>query len=342
MSSYVYRNIAAENIVLDHFKEIKIKDYYGLKSILHGIDFEIAGYDIVYTLIGPLYSILNPGVNLSGFAHPWIIYGNNILYRKMGILERMRSKLESFVKTLFLSRAHYLVAEHGHVKNSMQRIFFFRSKEIFVVHSQVDTIFSAKDKWLALDLVPSSKNFRLGVISRNYPHKNLQILPDVKLILRKKYDVDVDFYVTLSRDEWLSQSKLFRDSLINVGPLLLAQCPTFYALMNGIILPTFLECFSAVPIEAMFMRKPIFISDLDFIRPICGDHCYYFDPEDAEAIADLINGYLEHDQTGDLIKLKNIEKNYKHVINNYTGSMRGDSYLKIINEIYRKDCNVEN
>lgn len=53
-------------------------------------------------------------------------------------------------------------------------------------------------------------------------------------------------------------------------------------------LPTLLECFSASYAEAMVMKKPILTSDLGFAHTVCKNAALYFDPDDADDVADKI------------------------------------------------------
>ena len=83
-----------------------------------------------------------------------------------------------------------------------------------------------------------------------------------------------------------------RASIRNVGALVLPQCPNFYKALDGVVFPSLLECFSAVPLETMMMRRPLFASDRAFIRDCCHEHAYYFDPLDAASIARTIAAYF--------------------------------------------------
>ena len=53
-------------------------------------------------------------------------------------------------------------------------------------------------------------------------------------------------------------------------------------------LPTLLECFSASYAEAMVMRKPIITSDMGFAHCVCKDAAIYFNPVDADEIAEKL------------------------------------------------------
>lgn len=53
-------------------------------------------------------------------------------------------------------------------------------------------------------------------------------------------------------------------------------------------LPTLLECFSASYAEAMIMRKPILTSDMGFAHCVCKDAAVYFNPMNANDIANKL------------------------------------------------------
>lgn len=76
--------------------------------------------------------------------------------------------------------------------------------------------------------------------------------------------------------------------LYNIGPVGMDEVPALYRSVDGMILPTLLESFSGTYVESMHYRVPIFTSDLDFARDVCGDVAYYFDPVDEESLYSII------------------------------------------------------
>jgi glycosyltransferase involved in cell wall biosynthesis len=78
------------------------------------------------------------------------------------------------------------------------------------------------------------------------------------------------------------------DDFISVGPIRVDQCPAFYQLLDGLVFPSLLECFSASPIEAMKMNIPVFASNYPFITDATKNAAIYFDALDAKSIAESI------------------------------------------------------
>ena len=105
------------------------------------------------------------------------------------------------------------------------------------------------------------------------------------------------------------------------------ECPSFYEQIDGVVFPSLLECFSATPLEAMVMNKPLFASDRGFVRDVCGSHAMYFNPLDANNIADHIASYFKSnlDRTAQLQQARN------HALNFSSAKSRAEKYLHIIN-----------
>jgi glycosyltransferase involved in cell wall biosynthesis len=332
VSKVVYANLISNNTDLSFFKNLKIKDFFGLNSIWQGIDFYMRGYDLVFTVMGPAYFIFKRTKHIFGFAHPWVIYPNNLANRKLSFLTRLFYRLKSKILILFFSRADRLIVELEHVEKGLRKISFFRKLPIDIVYSEVDEIFSKKEKWSHVSFPKTTGDYKIGIISRNYTHKNLLILPEVKKRVKSKFNINLDIFVTFSQHEWKSTSVDFQENIHNVGSLYLSQCPFFYSFLDAVIFPTLLECFSAVPIESMLMKKPLFASDLPFIKDICQNHCQYFNPIDIDNISDVIGNYFLSKKS----RNNEIENAYKYVRKFSKHGNRGSNYMKIITDSLKR------
>jgi glycosyltransferase involved in cell wall biosynthesis len=248
----------------------------------------------VFTVFGPLYVWKLAGVNITGFAQAWIIYPDNECYAMLPFMQRIKTRLKYWVQGLFYKRADVLVVELEHVKQRLMRVLGIPGERIHVLHNCISSIYLDVSVWQPLD-VPKAQGFlRLGFLGRNYMHKNTVIFPAIAAALAQQHGLEARFYVTFTDQEWAACTPEFRAVCINVGPLSVAQCPHFYLALDAVVFPSLLECFSATPLEAMAMQKPLFASDRPFNRDICGDHAHYFDPLDpvsaAAAIASVFVG----------------------------------------------------
>lgn len=292
LSTPVERNLRDLGTDLGVFERSETRDFHGIPALWQGLDRHFEGFDLVFTVFGPAYFFRRNTRHLFGFAQPNIVYPNNPVAAAQPAFSRWRTRLKFELQAWFFSRADAIVVELEHVKAGLMKRWLFQNKPVDVVYSSVHSVFSQPDKWAALDLPEQPGRLKLGLISRNYPHKNLAILPEVKRLLKETHGRDVDIYVTFPQEEWEACDTRFRESIVNVGALSLSQCPTFYSAMDGVVFPSLLECFSAVPIETMMVGRPLFASNLSFIRDVCGDHCQYVDPQDAVDIARVIDTYF--------------------------------------------------
>lgn len=333
LSSEVSRNLRGLGTDTSVFLRCEVKDYFGVRALWRGLDLHFRDVDLVFTVFGPAYFLFSRTYHLFGFAQPNIIYPHNPISAGLDFFDRIKFRIKYKIQEYFFSRADSIVVELEHVKNGLKKLKLFNNIPISVVHSSVHSIYREPEKWAALNLPRYKSNLKLGVISRNYPHKNLKILGKVKAVLRLNYNLAVDFYVTFQPDEWSICDEIFKTEIINVGGLSLSQCPTFYSLMDGVVFPSLLECFSAVPIETMMLKKPLFASDLSFIHDVCGNCCNYFNPLDANDIARMIVEYFmqPESQQEDWVNAA-----YEHV-QKYPGpDERAKKYMAIINDNYLK------
>ena len=328
VSTKIMKNLKDLDTDFSVFKSVKSIDYVGIKALWSGLAKELSDYDLVFTVFGPAYTMRKPAKHIVGFAQPSIIYPDSRAFLKIPVHLRKVQRLKFKMQELFFAKADALVVELEHVKLGLQKIPAFRDKKIYVVNSAVDSVFSEPDRWRAIDKpMVSEGRIKLGLISRNYAHKNLDLLPYIKRSLKHNHGIEADIFVTFVPEEWEACSEFFKENINNVGPLTLAQCPTFYDSLDGVIFPSLLECFSAVPIESMLIGKPLFASDLPFIRDCCKTYANYFKPEDAESAAAVIADYYGRPLT----EQESFVSDAQRFVSSYPSAEdRAESYLTLI------------
>ena len=70
----------------------------------------------------------------------------------------------------------------------------------------------------------------------------------------------------------------------NLGEISPFNLHILYNQVDAVILPTLLESFSSVYVDALKFRKPIFTSNREFAKEICGNAAFYFNPFSAQDI----------------------------------------------------------
>ena len=266
--------------------------------------------------------------SIVGFAQAWIIFPRNEVYEMLPWLMRMRNRIKFWLQSQFFKRADILVVELEHVKQGLVRELGIAPERIRVVPNCVSAIFSEPEKWQPVSMPDTPNELRFGFLGRNYFHKNTRIFPEIINALKTNHGVEAKVFVTFTDEEWSACSDEFRAACINVGPLSPMQCPNFYQSLDAVVFPSLLECFSATPLEAMAMCKPLFASDRPFNREVCGDHVRYFDPLSPESGADEIAQFFK-ERGPDMQALTAARK---HAISFSNPEERARQYLEILND----------
>lgn len=326
VSTEVSENLNQLGLISESSSNFKVIDLFGLSSLWHLKQREFFGFDLVFTVFGPVYFIFMPGKQLVGFAQPWIIYLKNEVYRSFNLLNKLKLRAKFFLQAMFFRRADKIIVELDHVRHGLVECKLARYGDIYVVHNCVSSVYFRPDLWHAIRLNTDKAHFSIGFVSRDYSHKNISMLLAVKKLFMLT-SLKVDIYVTLTQDEWIVRSDEFKSLIQNAGKLSVAECPSFYQKMDAVIFPSLLECFSATPLEAMVMEKPLFASDRQFVRNVCGDFAWYFDPLDPESAFNQIRLYIENIFGRDSDRLTLARK---HAQSFSSAEQRAEQYLQII------------
>lgn len=328
VSSQVDRNLKAIGTPLGRFRSYLVEDHHGFLTLFKNLRPALGDAQAILVVFGPLYQLRLGIPRIVGFAQPWIIYPDNEIYRAMPRLAKWKSRLKFALQSLFFRQADVLLAELEHVRRGLARVGVADENRVRVVKNCLSALYRNPERWRPAPPLGSVLGFKLGFVGRNYPHKNTAIFPKVREALRSGHGLDVTIYVTFSDDEWAACTPEFRASVINAGPLTVAQCPSFYQQLDGVLFPSLLECFSATPLEAMAMKRPLFASDRPFNRDVCGDYAFYFDPLDPDSAAAAIAACILNPAA----TKEKIEDAYLHVMALPGPDIRARLYLECLQQ----------
>ncbi|MGK0254836.1 MAG: glycosyltransferase involved in cell wall biosynthesis [Mariniflexile sp.] len=327
-SERVYKNLPLDfdkNI----FNQFDILNIYGLRLQPQVVKNKFSGFDVCFTVFGPLYFTPKVKKHICGFAQAWIAYPDNIAYQKLSFKEWLKNKIKFKIQWMFFRNYDYLVVEQKHIKAALSKLGY-DGNNISVVSNCVSSIYEDKASWLALTFEEGLlvEDITLGFIGRAYPHKNVSILQQVNEILITKYQMKCNFLFTFSEIEMKSCGFSELNNFHSVGEISSMHCPAFYNLLDALVFPSLLECFSASPIEAMKMNTTVIASDYAFVSEVCGEAAFYFDPlSPAEIATTIFNAF----SNGEL-------RNHKKQIGNQlvndlpAAKDRAISYLNIIRD----------
>lgn len=207
-----------------------------------------------------------------------------------------------------------------------------KEMKIEVIYNGLDfSVFDTNIKSIAT-FFPSLKNkkfiLNIGVIN---PKKNqlsllflLKNSPDLYLVL--VYSSKKEHYkqaiINKAEELGVSERLLF---LSNVTP---SEKSSLLNSCIALVHPSKAEGFGIPPIEAMYLKKPVFVSGLTSLPEVSGNEAYYFTSFDEESMVKVFTDGLKDFQDNKLIKqekLKDWAEKYNHII-----------MAKKYNELYKK------
>ncbi len=151
-------------------------------------------------------------------------------------------------------------------------------------------------------MVSCGKPIRLLVLAAYQPHKNHRVLVDVARELRRRgLAAMVQIFTTVAEDDPRAQPLLRAltrepDVITNLGRLPGEQVRSAFAAASALLLPTLVESYGLIYLEAMACGVPVLTSERDFARWMCRDLALYFDPLDPVSIVDAIERLGQFDR----------------------------------------------
>lgn len=335
LSRSVYDNLAAiESAILNdfHYEIIEGNDFRSVRAFYKSLD--RMGYEVLFKVFGPIYYRMKHTKTIVGFAQPWILFPRNEIYTNMGWIEKFKIDFKYKFQKRFFEYSDIIITEASFAKIILENKLGFRSADIMVVRNCVSSIYYNKSTWQPLDDFPENRDLpklTIGVIGRDYPHKNFDILTALKSKLETKYQLQCVVVTTLSGREMSLRDPEFRREIQSVGEISVNQCPSFYNSVDMVVFPTFLECFSATPLESMIMNKAIVVSDRVFNREICLNYATYFDPNSADDLAlKVYETYLALNKESTACRDEFVIEAQNHARDFSSAIDRADQYIDII------------
>lgn len=224
------------------------------------------------------------------FDWPYAVYPNSPAWKLGDLKSFLIRKLKLFFFKKYLIYVDTIIAQSESIKRRLE--IYYNLKFIKVIQNAV-----------SVDNISANNihDFKLGsglkllCLSYYYSHKNIEIfLPLAQIIKAKGLNIKIITTIEAHHNKkaLIFLQKLKSESLdkiiINIGSVPMSLVPSLYTQIDGLLLPTLLESFSGTYVEAMFHKKPIFTSNLDFATDVCSDAAFYFDPYDANQILDRI------------------------------------------------------
>lgn len=245
--------------------------------------------DVVFTPFG--MSFWKPkSPHLAGFALPFLVYPDSYFFKLYR--PSVWFKIEKSVK-IFLAKhtIDHIYVENEDMKSQMVSLFNFKPGKVHFVQGAYNQIYDKPFIFRDPFLPPKEiGEFRLVTIAPFFKHKNLIIIKNIIEKLISSGNKKIKFIVTIDSKSFNANFSIYRDYIINVGPIKIEECPILYSECDATFMPTLLESFTAIYPDSMKMGKPIITTNLNFAISVCGEAALYFDPSSPE---DAYNKILE-------------------------------------------------
>ena len=249
--------------------------------------------DVLFAMGSIAYPTSTPQVVL--YHWPYAVYPEDEVWNRMGFADRTSRKMRRWLFGRRAPFARRFAAQTETARARLERLWGLSN--VSVVPNAVSVPMARGDApptSLPPGTIPDGR-CALLCLTRYYPHKNLEVLLDVGRKIRESGAPFV-ILLTVSRSEGKAAGALLdaiergrlSDVLINLGTVPMEEVPALHAACGGLLMPTVLESFSGTYVESMYYERPVFTSDRDFARDVCGDVAWYFDPHDAANILEVV------------------------------------------------------
>lgn len=296
VSPVVYKQLSKKtllNCIKIESSPSKIFNVRGRKQL----DNIVKQYEIttVFTVFGPSYWTPKNVKHAVGFALPWMIYDVKYIYSKLSLKAKIKFQILKIIQPFFYKKnADLIFTETDDVNYRVRNLLKYDENKVFTVSNTLNGLFTDSKlfDFSVLNKLPEKRDGEIWLltISHHYPHKNLEVIGELVKTLPSKYK----FIITVSSSFLNNIPEAYRNNVIAIGNVSVHQCAPLYERCDALFMPTLLECFSASYLEAMYMEKVIFTSDMPFAHTVCGDAAFYFDPYRIESIEKtIVNGFAD-------------------------------------------------
>jgi len=197
-----------------------------------------------------------------------------------------------------VGKASQIIAVSESTKSGIIKHFQVDPSKISVTYEGVDERFKIIENG---GIINKTKNqfgitkpyiFNVGVWRS---HKNIEGLVRAFNLLKKKYKIEhqlvlggrEDLHYTNVRRE--INNSPYKNDIIATGYVQESELPILYNDSDLFVLPSFIEGFGLIAIEAQACGTPVISTNTSSMPEVLGDSALFFDPEDTEQMAEQIH-----------------------------------------------------
>ena len=289
--------------------------------------------DLVFTMAGPAY-VNFKSLHLMGCSNPYVLFASaKDIFFGRNFIEFLIRYAHTRYQLYYIKKAtHYLFQSNSSRDELSNKISV---KNSFVIPNAVGII----DRDILFSPLQEKKYFQSDKYKilcpfAKYPHKGFHILPKLIKLLDSN-NINAHFVVTIDLGDIPTNSRIAninQNSHISyIGEQQYNHMINLYEECDIVFMPSVLEVFSSVCIEALYYKKPLVIAEKSFNSDIVGDYAFYCNPYSIESCLDAIiraKSYIKDE--------KYLKEGKEQVVNKFgMYSQRHKSIIKSINNIIK-------
>lgn len=247
--------------------------------------------DLVYTMAGPSYVFFR-GIHLLGTSDPYITHAKlQMFFFRKTVIDGFKSVILEMLKGIVtrISGSYFVFQTPASQKGFCKR-FFCSLDKTAVVPNAIGQDFIGKGVEYKPWRVTSGDRTVLCP-SAYYSHKNIEIIFEAAQLLVERGCSNIKFLLTISADVFATLSGRYPEAsklIDNYGPYNYSSALSVYEKADAVIMPSLLETFSTVYIEAMALGLPIFTPREEFAVDICGNYSIYYESQSVTSLLDVL------------------------------------------------------
>lgn len=247
--------------------------------------------DVVYTIVAPSYFLFK-SKEVMRYTNPWVAHPNSFAWNTLDVKGKIRNYVYTMIHKTLLRKCHYFITQADYTAKCIAKIAHVPEKNVCIIKNVLPAVYKSMDS----SPIKDDKWINVTSVAASFPHKNLDIIPEVLNVLENKFGIsNVRFHVTMPNDSavWNTiEDRLtitnMTERVVNHGRMNQMELSTLYRSAQIMFLPTLLEVFSASIIEAMYFDLKIVASDFPFNSNVIGNAGLLFKPTDAMDAAEKI------------------------------------------------------
>lgn len=237
-----------------------------------------SGLDVRFTLRGPEYQGRRADIEVVGFADGAMLPARSDISLTHGTI-RPQDWVNALVrrkKLSLLEKYDAFIVQTDDMASALRRVA--HHQPIKVVPNVVSEFFRNEKLQEKVVLPPRlPEETRLFYPARGYLHKNHRFIPSTVACFERLFNKPLRIVITLRKDELTPLVNDDTYGLLNIGEVTASECPDIYRQTDGLFFPSLNETFSASPIEASFMDRPVVATGLPFMVEMTKGHATYFE-----------------------------------------------------------------